>query len=46
MPLLLAVIVSHDFVTDARLALAGAHCEAEALRDDCTEVWQLFRILD
>lgn len=46
MPLFLAVIVNHDVATDARLALAGAHCEAETLRDDCTEVWQLFCILD
>ena len=40
MPLLLAVVEGHDVGgTDTRLALAGAHCEAEALGDDSAEVW-------
>lgn len=47
MPLLLAVVKSHDLGrTDARLALAGAHCEAEALSDDGAEVRQLFNVPD
>lgn len=47
MPLFLAVVESHDVDgTDPRLALAGAQGEAKALRDDCTEVWQLFGICD
>lgn len=47
MPLLLAVVKSHDLGrTDARLALAGAHCEAEALGDDGAEVGQLFNVPD
>ena len=46
-PLFLAVVVSHDFIgTDARLANAGAICHAESLRDDCTEIWQLFDLRD
>ena len=45
-PLLSTVVESHDLVgTDARLALAGAYCEAETLRDNCTEVWQLLNLL-
>lgn len=46
-PLFLAVVVNHDVIgTDARLAHTGAICDAETLRDDCIEVWQLFDILD
>ena len=38
-PLFLAVVEGHDVGgTDARLPLAGAHCQAEAFRDDCAEV--------
>ncbi len=47
MPLFLAVVEGHDFAgTDACLAPAIAHCEAQALRDNGIEVWQLFDILD
>ena len=46
-PLLLAVVESHDFVgADARLALAGAHCQTEAFRDDRAEIRQLFDVPD
>ena len=47
MPLFLAVVSNHDFTgNDARLANAGTICHAESLRDDCTEVWQLFDLRD
>ena len=47
MPLFLAIVEGHDFAgTDARLPPAIANCEAQALRDNGIEVWQLFDILD
>ena len=47
MPLCFAVVERHDLVgADARLSLAGADGEAEALRDDGGEVGQLFDVFD
>ena len=45
-PLLLAIIESHDLMGNASLSLARTQSKAKTLKDDRTKIWQLFNLVD
>ena len=45
-PFFLAVVVGHDLTCDTGLALTGTQGKTKALKDDGTEIGQLFDLVD